>query len=146
MVTDGTLRGLNQWSTGAGTYACIFDATTKFQTITEPIHKYCTKIEDKINRLLSKLKKEKCINDTIYSNLYISSSGPGTLYGLPKVQMTDFASKFRYHPILTAYNQASYNISKFLVSIVAPLTANKYTVTNSNEFARIISNQQNTQD
>ena len=97
--------------------AKILSDTTKFQTLTELIHKFYTKIEEKIHHLLSKLKKGKCINETTYSNLYISSSGP----------------------ILAGYNQASYKNSKFLAHILAPLTTNKYTGTNSKYFARIIS-------
>ena len=64
------------------------------------------------------------------------------MYGLLKVHKTDFASNFQDRLIWAAYSQLSYNISKFLVPILAPLTMNKYTATNSKDFARIISNQQ----
>ena len=73
-------------------------------------------------------------------------SGSGTMYSLPKLHKTDFAYKFQYRSILAAYNQASFKISKFLVPILAPLTANKYTVTNSKDFACIFPNQQNAKD
>ena len=68
------------------------------------------------------------------------------MYGLPKIHKTKLSSGFQYHPILAEYIQASYKISMFLVPILAPLTTNKYTVTNSKDSSCIISNQQNIQD
>ena len=44
--------------------AKILSDKTKFQTITEPIHKYCTKIENKINPLLPKLKTQPTATST----------------------------------------------------------------------------------
>ena len=74
-----------------------------------------------------------------------SGFGPGIMYGLPKIHKMGFASKLQYRPILAAYHQASYKISKFLFPFLALLTTNKYAVTNSKDFAHIISNQQNAQ-
>lgn len=99
--------------------------TNKVQTITEPIYKYSTKTEEKIERLLSILKKVKCINDTTLSNLYVSSSGPGVMYGLLKVYKTDFASKlptesqsfyFIFSPISLSTNVQSPILSIFPTS------------------------------
>ena len=39
----------------------------KLEIISEPIRKFCTKIEDIINRFLSQLKKLKCIDENTYS-------------------------------------------------------------------------------
>ena len=117
----------------------ILSDTSKFHIITDPIRKYTLKIEDKINRFLAKLKKLQCIDDDTYNSLYASGTAPGILYGLPKIHKPDFASKFQYRPILAAYNQASYKISKFLVPILCPLTTNQYTVSNSYEFSKKIS-------
>ena len=97
------------------------------------------KIEDKINRFLSKLLKSDCIAQATYNSLHVTGSGPGILYGLPKVHKPNFSQNFPYRPILAAYNLASYKISKYLVPILASLTSNQYTVLNSTEFARQIS-------
>ena len=123
----------------------ILSDATKFQEITEPIRKYTLKIEDKINRFLAKLKKLQCIDDDTYNNLYATGTAPGILYGLPKIHKQDFATKFQYRPILAAYNQASYKISKFLVPILSPLTTNQYTVSNSFEFSKKISEIKNSE-
>ena len=97
------------------------------------------KIEDKINRFLSKLLKSNCITQATYNSLHVTGSGPGTLYGLPKIHKQNFSLNFPYRPILAAYNLASYKISKFLIPILTGLTTNQYTVSNSTEFARQIS-------
>ena len=91
-------------------------------------------IEDKINRFLLKLKKSKIIDENCYKSLYVSGSGPGILYGLPKIHKPNFSETFPFRPIFAAYNSASYNISKFLVPILAPLTTNEFTVLNSYSF------------
>lgn len=43
-------------------------------------------------------------------------------------------------PILSAINTANYNIAKFLVPILAPLTKNEYTVTDSFQFVNELKN------
>ena len=78
------------------------------------------------------------LSPNVYSSLYATGSGPGVLYGLPKLHKPDFARKFQYRPILAAYNLASYHICKFLVPILSPLTTNEYTIENSSAFASFI--------
>ena len=63
---------------------------------------------------------------------------PGTMYGLYKVhkQEVDGCSPFR--PILSALQTPTYNLAKFLVPILDPLTKNEYTVKDSFHFAEEI--------
>ena len=63
---------------------------------------------------------------------------PGTTYGLYKVhkQEVDGCSPFR--PILSALQTPTYNLAKFLVPILDPLTKNEYTVKDSFHFAEEI--------
>ena len=124
----------------------ILSDSSKFRIISDPIRKYCTKIEDKINRFLSQLKHLNCIDEETYRHLYVAGSAPGIMYGLPKIHKSDFSAKFQFRPILAAYNQASYKISKFLVPILQPFTTNQYTVSNSSEFSRIISTYQDAEN
>ena len=121
----------------------IISNSTKFIEINESWTKYSLKIEDKINRFLLKLKNQSLIPDEIYNKLRATGSSPGILYGLPKIHKIDFKSKFQFRPIFASYNVPSYNIAKFLVPILCPLTSNEYTVQNSFSFCRDLANIQN---
>ena len=39
------------------------------------------------------------MSDDTYNELFSSGSGPGILYGLPKIHKVDFAHKFQLRPI-----------------------------------------------
>ena len=78
------------------------------------------------------------ISQSLYEELRASGSGPGILYGLPKVHKANFKSEKLYRPIFAAYNCASYNLSKYLVKILNPFAENQYTIKNSAEFRREI--------
>ena len=84
--------------------------------ISEPIGQVCRTVEDRINRFLLKMKNQKILDETNYNELHASGSGPGVLYGKPKIHKPDFNIKFPYRPILAAYNLASYNIEKISYS------------------------------
>ena len=109
---------------------------TKFQLINDPINVFSLKIEDKINNFLRKLKKLSLLSDDVYKQLFVSGSGPGILYGLPKVHKPNFSIDFPFRPIFAAYNTAAYKLSKFLVPILAPITINEYTSENSYTFCK----------
>ena len=109
---------------------------TKFTEITDNIHTYSTRVEDKINNFLRKMKNLKLLSDITYKKLFVSGSGPGILYGLPKIHKSNFNVNFPFRPIFAAYNAASYKIAKFLVPILAPLTTNDFTIDNSHSFVQ----------
>ena len=46
----------------------------------------------------------------------------------------------KYTPIFSAINTPGYNVSKFLIPILEPLTHNKFTVKGSFSFAKEITN------
>jgi len=116
----------------------IISDPTKFIPIDIPVSKYTMKVEDKINYLLRKLKNLKMLSEDVYNSLRVSGSGPGILYGLPKTHKVDFSSKFQFRPIFAAYNTPSFNIAKYFVPILNPLTKNNFTVENSNKFAESV--------
>ena len=118
--------------------SALISDRTKFREITEPIENFTRKAEGKINRFLSKLKKLKLISEDTYRKLYASGTGPGLLYGLPKIHKPDFSTNFKFRPIFAAYNTPSYSLAKFLVPILAPLTSNEFTVKNSYSFVEEI--------
>lgn len=113
----------------------ILSDTTKFKLINcndrvlHTLHQ-----EDKVNRVLNKLKKDGVLSESQYSDLSISGSSPGIMYGLPKIHKEN--SPLR--PILSANNTTTYRIAKFLVPLLQPFTTNSYTIKNSFEFSKII--------
>ena len=70
--------------------------------------------------------------------MYVTGTGPGILFGLPKVHKASFRDNFPFRPIFAAYKTAPYKLAKFIVPILAPFTSNKYTVDNSYSFVRQI--------
>ena len=113
----------------------IISDHSKFTEIFDSISVFSTKIEDKINNFLRKLKNSNKISDEIYKKLYVTGSGPGILYGSPKIHKPNFSQTFPLRPIFAAYNTASYKLSKFIVPILAPFTTGEFTVQNSYKFA-----------
>ena len=75
------------------------------------------------------------ISEEVYKSLFASGSVPGILYGLPKIHK----ALVPLRPIFSACGTPAYNLSKFLVPVLAPLTKNEFTVVNSCEFADEIS-------
>ena len=113
----------------------ILNDRSKFVVVSEPILKTIRQVEDKINRLLSKLKSLSMISEELYKRLYVSGSTPGILYGLPKIHK----ALTPLRPIFSACGTPAYGLAKFFVPILAPLTKNEYTVLNSYEFVTEVS-------
>ncbi|KAG1698807.1 hypothetical protein GQR58_005637 [Nymphon striatum] len=109
----------------------IISDPSKFSPINEPILKFSIKIEDKINNFLRKIKNLNLIPEELYKLLFVTGSGPGILYGLPKIHKPDFSTKFQFRPIFAAYNTPSFKIAKYLVSILSNLTFNSYSAKDS---------------
>ena len=110
----------------------ILSDTTKFQKVTDIPFKLAIKMEDKVNRLLNKLKLNNILTEEGYSSLHCTGSSFGILYGLPKVHKGNHAP---LRPILAAYNLPNFKLAKFLVPILTPLTKNDYTIPDSFHFA-----------
>ena len=106
----------------------ILSDTTKFQKCSnQDPHKLAMQHEDKINRLLRKLKQQNIISASTYNSLFTSGSGPGILYGPPKIHKTST----NLGPILAAYNTAAFKIAKFIVPLLEPYTHNCFSLSNS---------------
>ena len=110
----------------------ILSDTTKFKCITDDPFKYITKLEDKLARLLRKYLKLKLITKEIFNYLFSSGSTLGILYGLPKTHKVDNPIR----PILSTIGTFNYNLAKYFVPIIEPLTTNEYTLKNSVEFVK----------
>ena len=116
---------------------------TKFEKVDCPNrYKLIYKIEDRINRFLSKLKNSKVLSQEHYSELYVSGSSFGILYGSPKVHK---GRSLSLRPILAAYNLPNYRLAKHLVPLLSHLTTNSHSIKNSYDFTNFITKQSSNQ-
>ena len=83
--------------------------------------------------------KDGALSESQYSNLCVSGSSPGVMYGLPKVHKDNTPLR----PILSANNTSNYKIAKFIVPLLQPFTTNSHTIKNSFEFSRSIASIRN---
>ena len=97
---------------------------------------FLVNIEKQITDLLKQLNDSQVISDTEYKKLKPRGSRFGILYGICKIHkcLIDNCPPFR--PILSAIKTPSYNIAKYLVPLLEPITTNKFTIKNSFEFAK----------
>ena len=113
----------------------ILSDRSKFSPITSDPYAYILKNEDKINRVLRKLKTSGKIGDSAFHSIYSTGSKPGIMYGLPKVHKEGCPLR----PILSAIGTHNYKLAKFLVPIINPITENEYSVKDSFSFVKEIS-------
>ena len=102
--------------------------------------------EDYINYIVNVEKKFRKLFNNLYDNNKISKdellkicpvgSRPGILYGNPKVHKPVVDNMPKFRPILSAINTRGYNLAKFLIPILEPLTDNEFTVKDSFSFAK----------
>ncbi len=85
----------------------ILSDESKFKVISGDWFKYIIALEDKLNRILRKLKRK--LDDNVYNFLFASGSIPGILYGLPKVHKVNVPIR----SVLSAINTFNYNLAKF---------------------------------
>ena len=65
---------------------------------------------------------------------------PGIMYGNSKIHKQQVDGCPPFQPILSALQASAYNLAKFLVPILNPLTKNKYTIkTHFNLLKRYVS-------
>ena len=117
----------------------ILDDDTKFQMVEGDIFKKILSEEDKINRALTKIFNLMDANGrrpAAYYDLRCSGSSLGILYGLPKIHKRGAPIR----PILSACNTPAYNLAKYLVPILSPLTKNQYTIPSTLNFAKELVN------
>ena len=107
---------------------------TKFRCLGTDIASHILKLEDRLNRILRSIKAS--IGDCNYDKLFASGSRPGYMYGLPKIHKVGNPLR----PIISSIGTFSYNLAKFLVPILKPLTTNEYSVNNSSKFVHELCN------
>ena len=84
--------------------------------------------EDEVKTFLKSLRDKNIISDQDFAKLVPVGSSPGVLYGLCKVHknIPQGSNCPPFRPILSAIGTVSYNLAKFLVSILEPLTKNQF--------------------
>ena len=93
----------------------------------------CIKCEGKLIRFLrDTLVNHKSISESVYHDLSHQGSKPDSLYGLPKVHI----GKCPARPIKSAVGAYNYDLAKFLVPMLQPLTSNQFTVNSSFSFVK----------
>ena len=95
--------------------------------------------KDRLTNFLEKVKRS--ISDHLYKELYPRGSQPGIMYGLSKIHKPLFNNFPKLKPILSAINTATYGWAKFFVPLLKSFTLNEYTLKDSFEFAKDITNQ-----
>ena len=84
------------------------------------------------------LSNNNKISKDEYDKICLEGSRPGTLYGNPKIHKPVVYNLLKFWPILSAINTPGYNLAKFLITILEPLTHNKFTIKDSFSFAKEI--------
>ena len=98
-------------------------------------------VEKKSRNVLNKLLNSKKITNQEHDKMYPIGSRPGILYGLGKVHKEPANGIPKFRPILSAIGTPTYNLSKFLVPLLSPITSNEYSIKNSFTFAQEIVHQ-----
>ena len=91
-----------------------------------------TKLEDRLTRLLGKLKASGAITTDTYRDLVPSGSRPGILYGLPKIHKPNCPVR----PIISAIGSFNHKVARFLVDLLSPLARGEYTIDNTFSFVQ----------
>ena len=110
-----------------GKIRSILNDTTKFKKLDFPEEKLLDKIlkiESNVKTALEPLKKNNTISEAIFNKITPTGSQPGKMYGLYKVhkRVSDGCPPFR--PILSAINTPTYQLAKFLIPLLEPITKN----------------------
>ena len=79
--------------------------------------------------------EKRCFTKSEFLKIFPTGSKPGILYGQDKVHKPVEDSCPSFRPILSDISTPTYDLAKFLVPILKPLTENEYTVHDSFSFA-----------
>ena len=95
--------------------------------------------EDRLTNFLKKAKRS--ISNQLYKELYPKVSEPGIMYYLSKIHKPLINNLRKLCPKLSAINTATNGWAKFFVLLLKCFTMNEYTLKDSFEFAKDITNQ-----
>ena len=120
----------------------LLSDVSKFKEITVEPGKEINLLLQHEGKLVEFLKQIKSsVTTDLYKHLYPQGSQPGIMYGLSKIHKPLVNGFPRLRPILSAINTGTYKWAKFLVPLLKPFTSNNYTVKDSFDFAKDITQQ-----
>ena len=96
--------------------------------------------EKKFKDIIKPLYQKECPTKKEYDSIYPTESRPEILYGSAKSHKPIIDNCPSFRPILFAIGTPTYNLAKFLVPILSPLTVNEFTVHDSFSFAEEVVN------
>ena len=96
--------------------------------------------EKKLKDIIKPLYQKECLTKKEYDSIYPTGSRPGILLCSAKVHKPIIENCPSFRPILSAIGTPTYNLAKFLVPILSPLTVNEFTVHDSFSFAEEVVN------
>ena len=94
----------------------------QLNTTTDKYLSYIISVEKKFKHLFKDLLDNDKISKDEYDNICLKGSRPGMLYGNPKIYKPVVNNFPKFRPILSTINSPGYNIAKFLMPILEPLT------------------------
>ena len=97
------------------------------------------KREARLQGYLYRLYKSGHLDEASYKKIRPTGSTPSCLYGLPKIHKQGTPLR----PIISQIGSYTYELAKFLVPILMPLTTNQYTVKDSFSFVNSLMSLQN---
>ena len=95
--------------------------------------------ESKYIEFVKRIKSS--VTTGLCKHLYPQGSQPGIMYGLSKIHKPLFKGFRKLRPILSAINTGTYKWAKFFVLLLKLFTSNNYTVKDSFDFAKDITQQ-----
>ena len=98
-------------------------------------------IEDRIKKVLNPLKNKGVLSNDIFNKIMPIGSQPGRMYGLCKAHKESVDGHKPFRPILSAINTPTYQLAKFLIPILEPLTKNEFVTKDSFTFSEDIRKQ-----
>ena len=98
--------------------------------------------EQEIKKFLRELKEKEVITSDELKKMCPKGSSPGILYGNCKVhKIVPEGEVPPFRPILSAIGTVSYNLAKYLVPVLSPLTVNNFVTKDSFTFAEDVRKQ-----
>lgn len=97
--------------------------------------------QNRMKNVLDPLLEKGTIDKKLFDRLLPKGGQPGKIYGLCKVHKNAVDGCPPFRPILSAINTPTYNLSKFLIPILEPLTKNRYVIKDSFSFVDDIKKQ-----
>ena len=99
-------------------------------------------LEKKVQRTLQKIKQK--LPTDVYAKLYSTGTSPGKFYDtatVHKLSINDTLEELPLRPIISNLNTATYQLARYLETILSLLSCPQCTVESSNKFVNVIKQQ-----